>query len=436
MGNEYDTLNWIKVDTFTEGGIVGPGLSMLGPVQDGGIIEVETAPGCWGPMITPNFKGAHEVTQPVAVEDAKPGDAIAIKIKSLKVTSLATASGVDAPVEGRYTGDPFVARKCPNCGIESPPTKIEGIGLSAVRCAACGAEAAPFRVAHGYTIVFDHNKCVGVTVEQEEANFIAQEPLKFSSLPKKSKQHCILLFALADIPGVVTHLRPFIGNIGTVPAIDMPVSHNVGDFGPFLVGAPHEYAITEEQLELRTDAHMDIDSVREGAILICPVKVDGGGIFVGDMHAMQGDGEIAGHTTDVSGEATLEVHLIKGLNLEGPILLPPEEDLPVLAKPIRESEWKAAESLGNRHRQRTLERSAPIQLIGTGPNLNEATNNGLSRATKLFAMSLDELKNRVTITGGIEIGRLPGVVTISMLVPLPKLEELNLAKFAIEQYKI
>ena len=436
MESKSNPVKRIKVDTFTEGGVIGPSQTMLGPVEDGGIIEVETAPGCWGPMITPSFKGGHEVTQPVAVAGAKVGDAIALKIKSVKITSLATASGTDSPVEGRFTGDPFVARKCPNCGVKNPATKIEGIGQEAIRCAACGADATPFKSPNGYTMVLDYDKSVGVTIGQEEANDIAKEAVKFSSRPSKSKQNCILVFALADIPGVVARLRPFIGNMGTVPAIDMPVSHNAGDFGQFLIGAPHEYAITKEQLDLRTDGHMDMDSVREGAILICPVKVDGGGIYVGDMHAMQGDGEIAGHTTDVSGEATFEVQVIKGLNLEGPLLIPPVEDLPVLASPISESEWKAAEALGNKYQQKLLEKAAPIQVVGSGADLNEATANGLSRAAKLFGMSLGEVKNRATITGGIEIGRLPGVVTVSLLVPLQKLEELNLAGLVRGQYKI
>lgn len=151
---------------------------------------------------------------------------------------------------------------------------------------------------------------------------------------------------------------------------------------------------------------------------------------------MQGDGEIAGHTTDVSGQATFEVHVIKGLNLDGPILLPPEEDLPLLAKPIREAEREVAEALAGKHQQKSLERTAPIQVVGSGANLNEATDNGLSRMTKLLGMSLGEVRNRVTITGAIEIGRLPGVVTITMLVPLQKLEGLNLANFVREQYKV
>jgi len=436
MASTQAPLDRVKVDTFTDGGIIGPGLTMLGPVKNGGVIEVATAPGCWGPMITPRFQGGHEVTEPVAVADATVGDAIALKIKSIKVTSLASASGTDSPVEGRFTGDPFVARKCPKCGTDSPSTRVEGIGQDAIRCEACGTDVTPFKLPNGYTVVLDHNHGVGVTVGQAEANGIAQHAADFARLPTDSAQHSILLFAVADIPGVVARLRPFIGNIGTVPGIDMPVSHNAGDFAQFLVDAPHQFGIAREKIELRTDGHMDIDSVREGAMLICPVKVDGGGIYVGDMHAMQGDGEIAGHTADVSGEATLEARVIKGLDLDGPILLPPAEDLPFLARPVTEAEYQAAGALGAKHQQEQLERAAPIQVVGSGADLNEATDNGLSRTAKLLGMSLGEVRNRVTITGAVEIGRLPGVVTISMLVPLQRLADLHLADCVKEQYKL
>ena len=40
----------------------------------------------------------------------------------------------------------------------------------------------------------------------------------------------------------------------------------------------------------KTDGHLDIDAVRPGAILVAPVKVPGGGVYLGDMHAGQGDG--------------------------------------------------------------------------------------------------------------------------------------------------
>lgn len=60
---------------------------------------------------------------------------------------------------------------------------------------------------------------------------------------------------------------------------------------------------------------MDISRVRAGAVLVCPVKVKGGGVYLGDM---QGDGEIVGHTSDVSGISYLQVHVLKALGNAGP----------------------------------------------------------------------------------------------------------------------
>lgn len=424
----------IHVATFT-GGLVGPSIPMLGPVADGGTIAADTAPGCWGPMITPSFQGGHEVTTPVAVEGARPGDAIVIRIQKIRVTSVATASGTMASVEGRYTGDPFVARHCPECGAENPPTKVEEIGPEAIRCVACGAEVSPFRVANGYTIIFDDKRQIAVTVDPTVAEKLARDATKVMALPKESAQNPIVALCPADISGVITRLRPFIGNIGTTPAIDMPDSHNAGDFGQFLIGAPHKYAITKEQLEeSRTDGHLDIDSVREGAILICPVKVPGGGVYLGDAHAMQGDGEIAGHTTDVSSEVSLQVSVIKGLNPGGPILLPRVEDLPHLAQPFTSAEKEAARRLAEGFGQGMLEDAAPIQMVGSGTTLNDATDNGVSRLAELLGLSKEEVLNRVTISGAVEIGRLPGVVTVTMLTPLTRLADLGLADLVKEQY--
>src|SRR5690625_677320 len=98
----------VFVNEYTDGDL-DPNEEMKYVVQDGGHIVANTAPGCWGPMITPALKGGHEVTKPVYVEGAEIGDAIAIHIKSIEITSSATASGNDKPVDGRFNGDPFVA---------------------------------------------------------------------------------------------------------------------------------------------------------------------------------------------------------------------------------------------------------------------------------------------------------------------------------------
>lgn len=425
----------VFVDEFVDG-VLDPNKAMLGPVRDGGHIITNTAPGCWGPMITPAIRGGHEVTRPVAVAGAEVGDAIAIRIKNITVTSLATSSGNDQWMQGRFLGDPYIAGRCPDCGTMYPETVIKGIGPAAIRCANCGADAAPFTFTNGYTIFFDDNRSVGVTLGQEAAEEIASSAKRYAALPEKSIQNPILTFAPHDLVGLVARLRPFMGQLGTTPAIPIPDSHNAGDFGSFLVGAPHEYGISAEQLQHRTDGHMDIDAVRAGAILVCPVKVRGGGVYLGDMHALQGDGEIAGHTCDVSGSVTLQVHVLKGLNIDGPILFPVVEDLPFLAKPLSAEEKVRAEAVAQAWGVNQLEESAPISVIGTGPDLNAATDNGLERAAALLDITVPEVKNRATITGAIEIGRHPGVVQVTFRAPLDRLERKGLLPFVRDQYGI
>jgi acetamidase/formamidase len=424
----------VFVDTFTDG-LLGPDVPMLGPVADGGHIVVNTAPGCWGPMITPAIRGGHEVAQPVAVAGAEVGDAIAIRIKDVSVTSIATSSGNDQAMEGRFNGDPYCAAVCPGCGDEWPVTRLEGIGETAVRCARCGADATPFTFTNGYTIAFDEQHSVGVTLPQEPAEALARDAARAAGLPDGSAQNPILTFAPHHLVALATRLRPFMGQLGTSPSTTIPDSHNAGDFGSFLIGAPHRYALTAEELQRhKTDGHLDVDAVRAGAILVCPVKVPGGGVYLGDMHALQGDGEIAGHTADVSGTVTLQVEVVKGLAIDGPILLPVAEDLPFLAKPLTDAEKARAQALGARYGVTELERSLPISVIGTGPDLNSATDNGLARAAELLGTTVPEIMNRATISGAIEIGRHPGVVQVTFRAPVDKLEERGLLGYATEQY--
>lgn len=423
----------VLVESFTNG-LLGPDVPMLGPVVDGGQVVARTAPGCWGPMITPAIRGGHEVTQPVAVAGARVGDALAIRIQDIAVTSLATASGNDHPMEGRFDGDPYCATLCPGCGVEWPQTRIEGTGQEAIRCVNCGADATPFTFTNGYTMAFDESHSVGVTLGPDGAGAIAADARRFAALPDGSIQNPILTFAPHDIVGMAARLRPFLGQIGTSPSATIPDSHNAGDFGSFLVGAPHRYAMTAQELERhKTDGHLDIDEVRAGAILVCPVKVDGAGLYVGDMHALQGDGEIAGHTCDVSGTVTLRVEVLKDLPIDGPVLFPLAEDLPWLAQPLSASERAQALEVARRHGVQALEETAPISVIGSGPDLNSATDNGLARAAELLDMTVPEVMNRATVTGAIEIGRHPGVVRVTFRAPVDRLERRGLLSYALAQ---
>ncbi len=403
-------------DKFLKG-TLGPKTEMLGPINDGGQIVYHTAPGCWGPMITPIIRDGHECNVPVAVEDAVIGDSIMIKIKKILITSKASSSGTHKFIKERK-------EKCPKCGEIWPEVSIAGTGLESIKCVKCGASVSPYLMTNGYTMVFDDNRKIGITVNKEINEIISRDASAWGALPRNSRQVSSLIANKSDLPGITSRIIPFMGQLGTTPSIDIPSTNNSGDSRPYY-----------ESKEHLTDGHMDIDSVSEGAILVCPVKVEGGGVYAGDMHAQQGDGEIAGHTTDVSGELTVEVNVIKNLSLHGPLLFPNVNDLPPLAKPFSENEIQAIESY-SKQMGIDLEFNAPVQIIGSGLNINDAVNDGLMRASKLFKLTMEEVKNRVTITGGIEIGRLPGLVHITLKIPIVTLENLGLLDIVKKQYQL
>lgn len=417
--------------------LLDPETAMLGPVEDGGTIIANTAPGCWGPMITPRLRGGHEVTQPVYVEGAEPGDGLAIRIRDITVTGVATASGHDSSPEGFCLGDPYVAARCPTCDTIWPETHVEGIGPDSVRCDECGNPVTPFEIVHGYTVTFDDTREVGLTLPDTAARKIAENADHYAALPDQSRQHSVLNYAPADIPGLMVRMRPFLGQLGTCPSIALPDSHNAGDFGAFLVDAPHEYGLSADQVaEHKTDGHMDIDAVRAGAILVAPVKVPGAGVYMGDMHAGQGDGEIAGHTMDVAGSVTLQVNVVKNYPIDGPVLFPLAEDLPPMARPFSASEKHKASKLAARWGVDRIEEVAPISVIGTAATMNAAIVNGLERAARLLDVSVPEIRNRATINGAIEIGRDPGVIHVTFLAPLARLDAVGLGEYAREQYDL
>ena len=431
---QHEIQREITVDRYTKG-LVGPDQEWAGTVADGGTIHTHTPPACWGPMITPEFRGGHEVTRPIRVENAAVGDAVALTIRSVEVTSIATSTGSMAEREGAFGDDPFVDHRCPGCGTEWPESVVEGTGEDAIKCANCGENASSFGFEFGYTVAFDEDRTVGLTMDAEAADDLANDAREAMAIPEHARQHPILLYKPSGMPGTLGHLRPFIGNVGTTPPIELPDSHNAGDFGQFLIGAEHDWGLPDEDaLAQRTDGHMDINAVREGAVLVCPVKTDGAGVYVGDLHANQGDGELSLHTTDVSGRTELGVEVIKGLDIDGPILLPNEADLPHISAPYTDREREAGERLAAEYGVEMNDEMGPIQVIGSGETINAATQNAFDRATALLGMSEGEVRGRCTFTGGVEIGRLPGVVQLTMLAPMAILEDRGIAHLVEEQY--
>ena len=171
----------VFVDTFTNG-VLGPCQEMLGPVADGGHIVVNTAPGCWGPMITPR-----------AARRARGGPAGGGRGREGGRRDRHPDQGHRGHLDGhglgqrlasstgRYNGDPYCAKQCGELRhAVSRQSRLEGIGQYAVRCANCGADATPFKFTNGYTIAFDEGRRLGVTLQQAAAEEIAarRRPLR------------------------------------------------------------------------------------------------------------------------------------------------------------------------------------------------------------------------------------------------------------------
>jgi len=92
-------------------------------------------------------------------------------------------------------------------------------------------------------------------------------------------------------------MHPFLGSIGVAPR-----------FGRVeMTLAPGEYG-----------GNMDCVDTCEGATLYLPVWVEGAYLLFGDVHALQGDGEVNGTAVEVSAEVTLEIAVLKDRHAEWP----------------------------------------------------------------------------------------------------------------------
>ena len=84
--------------------------------------------------------------------------------------------------------------------------------------------------------------------------------------------------------------EPFIGTIGTAPEIEAISSLQPDYYG----------------------GNMDTPDVAPGAIIYLPVNKAGGYLYLGDCHAIQGDGELCGVALEIPAIVELQIDLIKG----------------------------------------------------------------------------------------------------------------------------
>ena len=106
--------------------------------------------------------------------------------------------------------------------------------------------------------------------------------------------------------------QPMLGCIGVAPAGDFsPTSGPAGSYG----------------------GNLDYNEVREGANVILPVYHPGAYFFLGDGHALQGDGEPTGNGIETSLDVEFSIDVRKSAHLSGPRVETPNYLISVGAQP-------------------------------------------------------------------------------------------------------
>jgi amidase len=98
------------------------------------------------------------------------------------------------------------------------------------------------------------------------------------------------------VAGLSLAIRPMIGCIAVSPVSGTTPTTSVGDHG----------------------GNLDTKHIVAGATVMLPVFEPGAGLVLGDIHALQGDGEMTGSPPETDAEVTITVEVIKALALERP----------------------------------------------------------------------------------------------------------------------
>ncbi len=93
-------------------------------------------------------------------------------------------------------------------------------------------------------------------------------------------------------------VRPMLGCVGVAPGFGSP-GIRTGDSGRF-------------------GGNMDFNEIREGATVYLPVSQPGALLYVGDGHAVQGDGELNGNALETSLDVELSVDLVRDKSISAP----------------------------------------------------------------------------------------------------------------------
>lgn len=172
--------------------------------------------------------------------------------------------------------------------------------------------------AYGYTVIIPG---FGFLRDKFSKPFVANWAL--TRLAATSKQ----------IPGVTIPFNGFMGSVGVLPGLPeikliLAREAKLGSAGgvvllPQPVGAlprsvcgpkgSHKNACLRTIPPRENGGNMDVKQMQVGTTLLLPCFIDGCGLFVGDVHYAQGDGEVSGTAIEMGAVVTVKVEIRKGL---------------------------------------------------------------------------------------------------------------------------
>lgn len=139
-----------------------------------------------------------------------------------------------------------------------------------------------------------------LTEEGPGKRLLLNKPLNQRYFPWKldlERKVAILNLEKSKLNRIEIPLNPFIGSIGVAPRYGrVETSLTPGEYG----------------------GNMDCVETKEDTIIYFPVFVKGAYLAFGDVHAVQGDGELCGTAVETTAEVTIKVDVLKGKEIEWP----------------------------------------------------------------------------------------------------------------------
>jgi len=159
-----------------------------------------------------------------------------------------------------------------------------------------------------------------------------------------------------QIPGVKVPYEAFMGSVGVLPGdaeVDSWLAREsalasaggialppepTGALPTAVCGpdAPHKDKCLRTIPPRENGGNMDVQQMQIGTTLLLPCFIDGCGLFVGDVHYAQGDGEVSGTAIEMGGVVKVTTEIRKGL---GSVITGPEVEGGAQIKAIEPSQF-------------------------------------------------------------------------------------------------